>query len=556
MIHPFPPGCRHRLVAGWILSAAVSGFMQAAVAANAVSAGGTPSASASAGGSAGPLPGDSVTSGSVSLASGQVVAFTAVAGLLAVGGTDRDDALLAPDGSTRPDTAPPAGPSDRPVTARMSYTAYFAKAAAPQQRPIVFIYDGGRGSSTMSLLMQSVGPVRAVVPDLQHPAGGPYRVKDNPDSLLDAADLVFINAPGTGYGSIQGHDAAASFYGIDQDATAFDRFIRRFLTRYGRWQSPKYLFGHSYGTVRNAALARQLIGDDVDLNGIISLSQYLSIDDFIDAAPSNPGVENPFFLALPSYAAIAWYHDRVPNRPATLEPWIHEVERYALGEYASALLAGADLQRDRKQAVAARLESYTGIPVAIWLKANLRLTAGAFEKILLGEDGTRTIGRLDGRYQGPALDPMAAEAGYDPFSTSTSTAVTAAMQSYARDTLRFGTDLAFQPFADVPDLKWDTYHATPGKPWLGFYNVMPDLAETMKRNPAMRVLVMGGYFDLSTTTLAAIYEMKHLPIPPSLQGSVEYRFFPTGHEAYVDDAALRAMHGRMAQFIAAGSGKR
>ncbi len=150
---------------------------------------------------------------------------------------------------------------------------------------------------------------------------------------------------------------------------------------------------------------------------------------------------------------------------------------------------------------------------------------------------------------------MAAEAEYDPFSTSTSAAVAAAMHSYAHDTLRVGAGLAFQPFADVPDLKWDTHHATPGKPWLGFYNVMPDLAETMKRNPAMRVLVMGGYFDLSTTYLAAIYEMKHLPIPPSLQGNIEYRFFPTGHEAYVDDA-LHAMHDRMAQFIAAGSGKR
>ncbi len=363
MIHQFPSGCRHRLLAVWVLSAVASGFMHAAFAAGAASSG-NPPASALVEGPAGRLPTDSVTSGSVNLASGQVVAFAAVAGLLAVGGTDRDDARLVPDGSIRPDAAPTAGPGDQPATARMSYTAYFAKAAASQQRPIVFIYDGGPGSSTMSLLMQSVGPVRAVVPDLHHPAGGPYRVKDNPDSLLDAADLVFIDAPGTGCGSIQGHDAAASFYGIDEDAAAFDRFIRRFLTRYDRWTSPKYLFGHSYGTVRSAALARQLIGDDVDLNGIISLSQYLSIDDFIDAAPSNPGVENPFFLALPSYAAIAWYHDRVPNRPATLEPWIHEVERYALGKYASALLAGVDLQPDRKQAVAARLAGCTGIPAA------------------------------------------------------------------------------------------------------------------------------------------------------------------------------------------------
>ncbi len=545
------PG-RRRILAATGVPVALVAFMRVAVAAGAVSASGSTVGSSSAAGPTGGTVTDSVTSGSVSLAKGQVLAYTAIAGLLAVGGTDQTDARLALDGSIRPDAVPPAAGSDRPAMASMSYTAYFA-ATGSRQRPIVFIYDGGPGSSTMSLLMESVGPVRAVVPDLQHPAGGPYRIQNNPDALLDAADLVFIDAPGTGYGSIQGRDAAASFYGIDEDAAAFDRFIRRFLTKYDRWNSPKYLFGHSYGTVRNAALARQLIGDDVDLNGIISLSQYLSIDDFIDAAPSDPGIENPFFLALPSYAAIAWYHDKVPNRPAALEPWIHEVERYALGDYASALLAGADLPQDRKRAVAARLADYTGLSAADWLKADLHITAAAFEKLLL-QDRQQTIGRLDARYQGPTLDPMAAEAGYDPFSTSTSSAITAATHSYMHDTLRFGTDLVFQPFADVPDLKWDTYHATPGKPWLGFYNVLPDLAETMKRNPAMHVLVMGGYFDLSTTYLAAIYEMKHLPIPASLQDNIEYRFFPTGHEAYINDAARRAMRDRMAQFIAASSG--
>ena len=550
MVQQFPYGSLRRLLIGTVLPVAIAGLAYGAPAAGAASVSGSQSVSASVGGSADCLPPDSVTDGSVTFSNGRTLAFTATAGLLAVGATDRGDAMPGLGDACRSGVD-----ADMPATARMSYTAYVARGAEARRRPIVFIYDGGPGSSTMSLLMESVGPVRAVVPDLRHPAGGPYRVQNNTDALLDAADLVFIDAPGTGYGSIQGRDAAARFYGIDQDAAAFDRFIRRFLTRYDRWDSPKYLFGHSYGTVRSAALAWQLLQDDVDLNGIISLSQYLSIDDFIDAAKSNPGVENPFFLALPSYAAIAWYHDKLPNRPATLEPWIHEVERYALGDYASALLAGADLSPERKQSVAARLASYTGIPATTWLKADLRITAGAFEKILL-EDEQQTIGRLDARYQGPAMDPMAAEAEYDPFPGSISSAITAAMHSYAQDTLRFGAGLTFQPYADVPNLKWDTYHATPGKPWLGFYNVGPDLADTMKRNPAMHVLVMGGYFDLSTTYLAAIYEMRHLPIPSSLQGNIEYRFFPIGHEAYINDDARRAMHDRMAQFIATTSGGR
>ena len=162
-------------------------------------------------------------------------------------------------------------------------------------------------------------------------------------------------------------------------------------------------------------------------------------------------------------------------------------------------------------------------------------------------------GRLDARYTGPSADLMAAEAEYDPFASATSSALAAAMNSYARDTLKSGADLTYQADADVPDLKWDTYHVTTGKPWQGFFNVLPDLAKTMTRNPAMHVLVMGGYFDLSTTFFASIYEMKHLAIPPALEANIEYQFFPTGHEPYVNDDARRAMHDRMAQFIRSSS---
>ncbi len=497
----------------------------------------------------------STVKGSVLLRSGSRLGFTSTEGLLSVGSTDQQDARLDLDGNFRPDTqtTKPANPDVRPATARMSYTAYFAQGRRAADRPVVFIYDGGPGSSSRSLVMASFGPVWVAVPDPQTQTQGPARITDNPDTLLDAADLVFIDAPGTGFGSIQGQGAAGKFFGIDGDAAAFARFIQRFLTKYDRWESPRYLFGHSYGTVRNAALAWQLAQDDVSLNGIISVSQWLNIDDFLDSGKANPATDNPYFLALPSYAAIAWYHHRLAHRPAHLSPWLDEVEHYAVHEYADALLAGTDLSPEAERLVAARLESYTGIAAATWIRADLRLPGDAFEQLMLGKAG-RPVGRLDSRYTGWSVDPLAARAEYDPFSSATSPAIAAAMNSYARDTLKFGRDLTYQPFADVPDLKWDTFHVTTGKPWQGFFNVIPDLANTIIRNPAMHVLVMGGYFDLSTSFFAAIYEVKHLPLPRSLDRNVELEFFPTGHEPYLDADVRRSMHDRIARFIAETTG--
>ncbi len=261
-------------------------------------------------------PADSMTRGRVTLANGTTVEFKAVAGFLTVGSSDDQDARIGFDGGYLPAAVPslPANPEEQPATARMFYTAYFAEGTPTESRPIIFIYDGGPGSSSMPLLMASFGPVRVVLPSpQQHPVGGPYRLENNEDCLLDATDLVIIDAPGAGYSRIQGKDAAAKFYGIDQDADAFDRLIRRFLSKYDRWRSPKYLFGHSYGTMRNAVLGRKLLEDGVSLNGMVSVSQWLSNDDFLDCADANVGTENGYFLALPSYAATAWFHHKVPG---------------------------------------------------------------------------------------------------------------------------------------------------------------------------------------------------------------------------------------------------
>ena len=347
-----------------------------------------------------------------------------------------------------------------------------------------------------------------------------------------------------------GKDAGKAFYGIDQDAAAFDRFIRRFLTKYDRWDSPRFLFGESYGTTRDAVLSADLQRSGVDLNGVVFLSQILSFDNSADGSDGNPGTENGFFLALPSFASTAWYHHKVPNQPAELLPWLHEVEQYALGDYASALLQGADLDPAKKAAVAAKLESYTGLPAALWIKANLRITGGQFAKDLLGDTDT-TTGRLDSRWQGPNMNPMDSESQYDPFSESIESAILAAMNTYAHSTLKFGENMTYKTSAREPGWNWDMKHNPPGGGgWSGTSsNVSADLAYTMKVSPKMHVLLMGGYFDLGTLYFGATYEMKHLPMPVDLQKNISYKFFPTGHMVYVNEDALRGLHDRTAEFI-------
>lgn len=494
------------------------------------------------------LPPDSTSEGSVTVG-GKTIAYKAVAGMIRVGGTDQIDATLALDGTVLPDSAEPAKPGEEPATATMFYTAYFAKDENIGTRPIVFIYNGGPGSATMYLRMCSFGPVRVVLEDLGHPAGGPYKIVPNNDSLIDSADLVFIDAPGTGYGRVSGKDAAKSFYGIDQDAGAFQRFIRRFLTKYDRWDSPRFLFGESYGTTRDAVLSAALQRHGVDLNGVVFLSQILSFDDSADGSDGNPGTENGFFLALPSFAATAWFHHKVPNQPAELLPWLHEVEQFSLGDYASALLQGANLDSAKKAEIAGKLESYTGIPAALWIKANLRLTGGEFAQDLLSSSG-ETTGRLDSRWQGPSMNPMASDAESDPFSESIESAIVAAMNTYAHDTLHFGENMTYEPSARMSGWHWDMTVRGQGGGWSGTSsNVMSELAYTMKVNPHMHVLLMGGYFDLGTLYFGATYEMKHLPMPESLQKNIDYKFFQTGHMVYVNPEARAALHERTAQFI-------
>ena len=496
---------------------------------------------------------DSTTESTVTV-NGEKVAYRAVAGTLTVGSTDTYDTLLGLDGRLLPDAGinPPdaAKPEDAPATARIFYVAYFKKDVPPGSCPLMFLYNGGPGSSTMWLHMGSFGPRRIVTPDTEHKPAAPYTMVENQYSLLDVADLVFIDAPGTGFSRIMGKDKEKAFWGVDQDAHAFERFIRRFLTKYDRWNSPKYLFGESYGTPRSAVLSAAL--KNVDLNGIVLLSAILSFDNSADSPEWNPGVDQAYALALPTYAASAFYHHKLPTQPPALEPFLTEVENFALTDYETALLAGSQLSETQKQAIAEKLHNYTGLPVAYILKANLRVNGGEFSKTLQDAEGI-TTGRLDTRYTGPDLDRLSQGADYDPQSIAISSAYATAINQYLRTDLKYGQNQTYKPSAYGDGFSWDLRHHAPGGPPADEIedglNVMPDLSVKMKLNPKMQILLAGGYYDLATPFFEGIYEMHHLQIPANLQQNISYKYYPAGHMIYVNESVLKQFHDDVASFV-------
>src|SRR6202012_5793901 len=250
---------------------------------------------------------------------------------------------------------------------------------------------GGPSSATVWLPMGAFGPKRFVTATDGHTPAAPYTLANNASSLLDASDLVFIDAPGTGFSRIAGKDKEKAFYGVDQDAYAFAQFISQFLTKYGRWNSPKYLFGESYGTPRSAVLINQLESDrSIDFNGVILLSQILNFDLSPDRPTANPGIDLPYQTSLPTVAATAWYHHKLPGEHANLEALLTEVEQFAMGDYARALAAGSELSATDRAAIAEKLHQYTGLPVEYILKADLRIDGGEFRQTLQGSAGKTT----------------------------------------------------------------------------------------------------------------------------------------------------------------------
>src|ERR1700674_1334674 len=347
-------------------------------------------------------PEQQASKGSVTIG-GSVINYDAFAGTLVVHPKDWDD---VPQNRDKDD-------KNQPPEASMFYVAYFKSDRKGAQRPLTFLYNGGPGSATVWLHMGAFGPKRVVTLDDSHTPAAPYSVVNNDFSLLDVSDLVFVDAPGTGFSRLSGKDHEKAFYGVDADAQAFADFITQFLGKYGRWNSPKYMFGESYGTTRAAVLSNVLETErDVDFNGVIMLSQILNFSFSADRAEANPGVELPYQLALPTYAASAWYHHKLHGQHKELTPLLTEVEHFSMTDYAQALEAGPTLAPEQRRAIVAKLHEDTGLRAEYIEKANLRVTPADFEKTLQDETDT-TTGRLDSRFSGPTLDPLSKEAEYD-----------------------------------------------------------------------------------------------------------------------------------------------
>ena len=439
-----------------------------------------------------------------------------------------------------------ADAQDEPA-AELFYTAYFRTNGAPSRdRPLIFAYNGGPGSASFWLHMGIMGPRRVVTPEVGPQGAPPYPLEDNAYTVLDKADIVMVDPIGTGFSRPLGDTPGADFWGIDEDARSLAQFVRRFLSEHDRWNSPRYLLGESYGTTRSAVLARHLQRANIDLNGIVLVSSVLQFNTIQFA----PGDDLPYIVNLPSYAVTARYLDALPDgQPEDMEAFMAEVEEWSLTEYATALLAGTTLDSITRARVADRMHRYTGLSRDFVEKSDLRVTAPAFEAELLRDQG-KVVGRLDSRFVGPAGDVLGGRPSHDPQSTAISSAYTSAFNSYVRAELGYDGDREYVPSGGVRDWNWG--RAGGGGAFVrggGTPNVAPDLAEAMKRNPRLEVLLINGIYDLATPYFAAVWTIDRMGLPPELRGNVHRADFAAGHMMYVDQSLLPQWKETLDAFI-------
>ncbi len=425
----------------------------------------------------------------------------------------------------------------------MAYTLDGAERAA--ERPLMFSFNGGPGSSSVWLHLGALGPRRVEMLDDGGMPAPPFRLVDNEHTWLDTTDLVFIDPVGTGYSRAARPDLAPRYFGLQGDIASVGEFIRLYLTKNARWSSPLFLVGESYGTTRAAGLAGYLIDRGIAFNGVLLVSSILNFQ----TARFARGNDLPYVLFLPTYTATAWYHKKLaPDLQRDLRRTLDEAERWAMTDYAAALAKGDRLTAQERQEVLDKLSRYTGLGKE-WLDDNdLRVEIQRFDKELL-RDERRTVGRLDSRFKGMDERNGSEFPDFDPSMAAIRPPYTATFNDYVRTELNFRTDLEYFILGGGIG-RWD----------FGSDNAYADtslaLRSAFAKNPYMKMFVASGYYDLATPYFATEYTMTHMGLDPSLRPNVTTRYYEAGHMMYVDRRSLGDLDRDAAAFVQSATARR
>ncbi len=421
------------------------------------------------------------------------------------------------------------------------FTAYEVQPPADAAaRPITFVFNGGPGAASVWLHLGTVGPRRVKLDEVGHAPAPPYALVDNPDTWLDATDLVFIDPVGTGFSRPAAGEKTEQFYGVEEDIQWVADFIRLYTTRYNRWPSPKFLAGESYGTTRAAGLSEFLLDRyGIGLNGIVLISSVLDFQ----TISFGQGNDLPYVMYLPSYAAIAWYHRKLPeDLQADLPKTLKQVEQWAVRDYASALLRGDSLSADEAAEINKRLARYTGLDLSLVRKSRMRIDPGVFRKALL-EGSRQVLGRFDARLTGYDPEPLSRNPDYDPSLSPFLAAYSATLNDYVRRSLKFESDLPYEALSGKVQ-PWNF-----GRSGTGYLNVAENLRGAMLKNPSLKVLFACGYYDLATPYLATRYTIDHLNVGDTMRGNVSQTFYDGGHMMYHHAASAKKLHDDAVAFI-------